>query len=1021
MALRWIIALVMVCVAVGCGSDEPVTGARTPVVVVAPETADPVVERTLSALTSYVERLVGTPPVLARPGSEPGMSGLESLAADRRAELVIVLDAHELGVEATPSAEIAALPDGAYRLALEERPDTTFLLSAAETKLGKQYAIYEVLRRLGVRFYHPEQELVPRLPREQLRARARTPTAIAREGADYVPDFWHRGYTFHGSHPLEHLEAFSDAAHPIDEAEHVNDWIVKNRGNRFRGAGRGVASDESRAQRAAELDELRRLLGFPTGGGVTLHNQQQGSSAVVDPSSPVPPQQQIESYVEKQLQNAKEPLTEFGIHFGPTEFTVTPDQETVQWIEWAGQKALALSPEVKVSVNNHITGSQPTPNFDDLGCPSGTNDQGRGDYYDLAFHTDPRLGTRVHTVMFYPLEGPAHVYAQQTFAHKLCLMQKASAQGRPLVYFPEGSWWLSFDNPIPVYLPLYIWARHRDIELVRPLLVKNGGTLEGHRMFNSGHEWGYWQQDYAVGMWHWNADVPLESVIDELTDPFCAPETWPERCLAADTVRSVLLEAMEHQAEYFLERARVGGKPGGLYTYFAGEDPADEIAAATGFEFRPVRTSFYAIQSWGKSQLNQFRFGDQKALGEMQDAYEDWLERLNAVRADVPEAGLPWFDEIVDGIEINGLRAEQSYQLYDAVLAYREGALKQQEDPAAPDPAIFAGQKLAAAEETLKRAETVIRRREAQYRYPPEQTHGGGLTPETAVPNGTTYPYRVHTKTHLLSYWTNRHEQAVSIVQGGGASDNALVLDPVVGPPGAELAIDWPDIDGISASLDLGDGTVVDTSATSHAYVSQPEIWKIGGELTLEGQPLPLAGWVVRADARARTAPDGFYLAKPDSDLARSVLASLVPRFRWAYVPGAPGRIAFVPETRSDGRLDYARVVVAPLAALSNDAFSTEPVSFAIPISPPGGGEVTLEVRINGAVATGTATASSVGPTVTLAGDMVLQDIVDALIALAGYDEKGAYQTLADVLGFDAANPPPTVPFEADFTLEPDA
>ena len=54
------------------------------------------------------------------------------------------------------------------------------------------------------------------------------------------------------------------------------------------------------------------------------------------------------------------------------------------------------------------------------------------DYYDLAFHTDPALGVSVHTVMFYPLEGAARVYAQQSFAHKRCLMQKASGAGRPL-------------------------------------------------------------------------------------------------------------------------------------------------------------------------------------------------------------------------------------------------------------------------------------------------------------------------------------------------------------------------------------------------------------------------------------------------------------------------------------------------------------------------------------------------------------------------------------------------------------
>ena len=44
---------------------------------------------------------------------------------------------------------------------------------------------------------------------------------------------------------------------------------------------------------------------------------------------------QIEALVESKL--AESPDAQwFGIHFGPTEFTTTPDRETVQWIEWAG-------------------------------------------------------------------------------------------------------------------------------------------------------------------------------------------------------------------------------------------------------------------------------------------------------------------------------------------------------------------------------------------------------------------------------------------------------------------------------------------------------------------------------------------------------------------------------------------------------------------------------------------------------------------------------------------------------------
>ena len=1021
---RFVLPLVLLCLTLfGCGDDEPYIGAESgAVVVLLPEAADPAVERTVSALEKYVATMVGIAPTVVRLPASASEDDVTNAAEHERAGLAIVIDLAEQG-------DVAELPDGSYRIVSDDRGTwtnrldhgngATFVFLSGASKLADQYAIYELLRRLGARFYHPEQEWVPQVPRAQVRERARTATVIAQRDADgkplqdYVPDFAARSYTFHGAHPLEHLEAFSDSSFPIDEAEHVEDWIVKNRGNRFRGAGRGIASQESRAARAQELDALRRLMGFPTGRGITLHNQQQGATAVVDPNSSVPPQKQIEDYVDAQLDGAGDDVTEFGIHFGPTEFTVTPDQETVQWIEWAGHRAQAIRPDLRIVVNDHTTGSQPTPNYDDLGCPPGTNSAGRGDYYDLAFHTDPSFGTQVHTVMFYPLEGPAHVYDQVSFAHKLCLMQKASAAGRPLTYFPEGAWWLSFDNPIPAYLPLYIWARHRDIELVRPLLAKNGGTLEGHKMFNSGQEWGYWQQDYAVGIWHWNTDVSMDAVLGEIADPFCTQDSWPDSCNARDTVVQVMNELMDHQKDYLLDKPRVGGKPGGLYTYLAGEDPGDEIAAVTGFEFRPVRTSFNTVMGWDKSQLSDFRFGDQKRLLEMVDAYDDWQARLAAVRPDVPSAGLPWFDEIADGIEIDKLRAQQAEQLYDAVLAYREDTLKGTGDPTAR-----AKEKLAAAAETLTQAETVIRRRETMYRYPPEQEYGGGLTPETAVSNGTTYPYRVHTKTHLLWYWKNRHEQASDIIDGKIGGESSVVLDPVLAPPGSVVNVSWPSIEGLTGSLDLGDGTTVTTADTSHDYPNQEAVWAVSGNITLSGEPLPLKGAVVRANVRAQTAKDGFYLVKPDSDLARNLLATLVPRMHFGWVPGATPKLALIPETRADGKLDFTRVMVAS-ATPASGAFATEPFDAKIPISPPGGGEVTLEVRISGMVVSGDVTPTAFGTELTLAGQMVLDDIVNALIALAGFDEKGAYDTLSGILGFDPDNPPDTVPFEATITVEP--
>ena len=48
------------------------------------------------------------------------------------------------------------------------------------------------------------------------------------------------------------------------------------------------------------------------------------------------------------------------------------------------------------------------------------------------------------------------------------------------------------------------------------------------------------------------------------------------------------------------------------------------------------------------------------------------------------------------------------------------------------------------------------------------------------------------------------------------------------------------------------------------------------------------------------------------------------------------------------------------------------------------------------------------------------RDLVDALVALAGFEAGGAAETLAGILGFDPADPPESVPFEATLTLTAD-
>lgn len=1014
---------------ISCGASGPgPVGSGTPALIVF-EDGDELDDYLVESLSGYLKTVTGEAPEVKRLGSGQS-AGVDALAQEAGAGLVFVASAHRLASDVVDAQRVEELKDQNFLLVTQEvgqwtnalgSQGATVVYAAGNNALARQYAVYEYLRRFGVRFFHPEEEYVPRVPNGELRRLAARPTVLARLDAagkasdEYTADFAKRSYSYHGAHPLEPLESFSDAAHPIDEAKHVNEWMIKNRGNLMRGSMRGISSEENYAKRVAELEALRIFWGFPRGGGIRFHNQQQGASnPIVDKTSATPAKQQIEEYVANQLEQIPD-ADSFGMGYGPTEFTVTPDKETVDWLNWAGQAALAAIPDIEVLINIHITGSQPTENYSDLGCPGGINEDGRGDYYDLAFHTDSRFALKIHTVMFYPLEGPANVYNQKTFAHKLCLMQKASEAGRPLDYFPEGSWWLSFDNPIPVYLPLYIWSRGRDVELLKPLLASRGtGTLKGHRLFNSGQEWGYWQQDYAVGLWHWNADVTFDDVLGELFDPLCAPQELGTGCDARTEAVALMTEYMAHQRKYFLNKKDYAGVAGGIFAYFSGEDPAEEIGAKTGLSFQLVRVAFSEVNRWTQVQLEHFKSSDLAVLADMEKAHLAWLARLEALESKIPAAGKSWLAEVIDGIEINLLRARQTHALYSAVVAYREAILAAGDDleKGAEAGKIAAESSWQLAVTTLVDAETVIRRRESAYRYPASQEYGGGDTPETAVPNGTTYPWRVHTKTHLLSYWKNRHEQVKALLAGSSASPLEFSVSPVFGAAGKALTVHWPLSEAISVTASF-DGKSLEEGAETIDLGAASGYWPIDVKVEVNGGTENFKGGVVRSSTIATTPMEGFTLSQPESALAQNVLKTVFPPLKWAWLDGDKPALVFS-SLGGNGQAAYSDVIYAEVTE-SDTGFSTSSLAFSLPITDPSTGSPVADMSLTDVVVTG---KSALDAPLLMTGNIALSDLVAALVKMAGFEESGAIAMLSALLGFDPLDPPSSVAFSGSASLQ---
>ncbi|MCZ7678511.1 MAG: hypothetical protein M5U28_06950 [Sandaracinaceae bacterium] len=261
---------------------------------------------------------------------EPGRAPRPTPASSARATSSSPATA---STERSPSGE----SDQSFRIAEErcERAGSLVRLSGGGL-LGRQYAAYEWLHRLGVRFFHPEEEHVPAEP-----AWPAEPVLV-----DHTPAFRWRSVSLHLTHPLELGDAFrtGDPAY-TEEAVRYIDWQIKN------GASRGHEGIGDGEHRTRGVDR-----GFPRTAGISLHNQQQGGRPIVDPDDPRPVEEQIAAAIDERMQPADGLAPEvFSFSFNPSEFTEIPDTDAVAQITFIGDYMAERYPEAIVETTNHGT------------------------------------------------------------------------------------------------------------------------------------------------------------------------------------------------------------------------------------------------------------------------------------------------------------------------------------------------------------------------------------------------------------------------------------------------------------------------------------------------------------------------------------------------------------------------------------------------------------------------------------------------------------------------------------------
>ena len=570
---------------------------------------------------------------------------------------------------------------------------------------------YALLEALGVRFFHPKDELVPH------RGVPVLPLALDVKRAPLVPQ---RGLQFHTLHPIEYLAVFNEPSPAnLADAKKVIDWLVKTGQNYVQWALLSTV-DAAWPAHAQAIVAYAHARGVRVGAVVQLWQGaalQNNYDLVADAASW---QTQMDAKLAELMQT---PWDVVEIALG--EFKATDPASVVSWLSHATTQLATTNPGVQVNVQNHVG------DYPQLWVPY------NGEtvfYYQLPQFSDPKLGMSVHTLFFFDLYRDWAMYAHPDFhlQHDFLLQELAT---RRVNYFPESAYWVTADISVPAFLPEYVVARLNDIHgLAGEIAAKGLPAMNGHVMFTSGHEWGYWMTDYLTAKMLWDPTTTVDALFADYASSYGS---------CADGVASTLSQFTALQTKYLFDDR--------LAPYVMAEDTTVDLGAVAQIYTIPRRVQFEDLVALSAAEQGAFEASVVAKL-EALAAQVRPLEDAMAARCPSADARLaPWCDELWDGIAIVRLRVEHSAALYRATLAYARGQ------------ASSAQKYFDQATATSATAAGVIARREAHYRF--------DLSTLTAhYTNPTIYPYGYLRQAHTQCFFHRREDQVQALLETGAAA-----------------------------------------------------------------------------------------------------------------------------------------------------------------------------------------------------------------------------------------------------------
>lgn len=624
-------------------------------------------------------------------------------------------------------------------------------------RLSTGFAAYAALEELGFGFLHP---LAPTMPD------ALTP--IAAPGSRREEPRWPiRGLQLHTMHPLELtdlLEGWGPGG-PTDENgflamlpewDRFLEWLLANGQNRVHWvlleatAWKDFSTSETRRLRLKQLVARAHAFGITVGADVPIALQQQNTFRLVKPNGDL--QDEL-----AQLRGRVDWLMSAGYDYlatenGTTEFT---HPEATRMLAWMNELA------------KHVGDVHHKPTYVKLHCSTGQKADGFVDpktglpinFNYLPHFADARLGVMPHTVQHYGLDDPAPTYGNANFGYVRDFL-RAEVGLREVVWHPEVAYWVSFDIDVPLFLPIYAERRLHDLRLIAGdedaglvgVGPHAGKRMDGQQTFSSGWEWSYWLNDVVTARAAWNPhreaktdDAALGIILDRALRVFGA---------ARSKVSELLVETARVEHELLIEGRVNGAVPPSIerrngQAYLQGSETWDDVSdigsRIPGIPAvqmtQPARLGLVDMRSpihTGPRYTGEV----EPLLGAMEQRFAALATKWDALRAQVPPAALPLFDDMADAMHMTAYRAAQVHGLYDYV---------DQRADLDPLPRLA---RLATARSSLDAAAKVVKKRETQYRVPAERIAGWGTNP-------TAYTFGYLWTARTLYYWWRDEGQAV--------------------------------------------------------------------------------------------------------------------------------------------------------------------------------------------------------------------------------------------------------------------